>query len=210
MRGYKEHFLINISEPDAPRKILGGILRILSQLDSRKPLLVICIGTDRSTGDSLGPLVGTMLKSSGFKGTVFGTLDNPVHAGNLEEVLLSTDLTQYTVLGVDACLGLKEEVGSIIVKPGSLKPGLGVKKTLPPVGDLHIAGVVNVGGFMEYMVLQNTRLSLVMKMARAVALSIISLGDYVKEAPGGRGLTPEALMSVEPRQLLPEAYDPLR
>jgi len=30
-------------------------------------------------------------------------------------------------------------------------------------------GVVNVGGFMEYFVLQNTRLSLVMRMADVIA-----------------------------------------
>ncbi|MFY9218842.1 MAG: DUF1256 domain-containing protein, partial [Tepidanaerobacteraceae bacterium] len=55
--------------------------------------------------------------------------------------------------------------------PGSLKPGAGVNKKLPPVGNFHITGVVNVGGFMEYLVLQNTRLFTVMKM-----VDIISLG----------------------------------
>lgn len=30
-------------------------------------------------------------------------------------------------------------------------------------------GIVNVGGFMEYFVLQNTRLSLVMRMAHVIA-----------------------------------------
>ena len=41
------------------------------------------------------------------------------------------------------------------------KPGAGVNKDLPPVGDLYITGVVNVGGFMDYLVLQNTRLYLI-------------------------------------------------
>ena len=65
------------------------------------------------------------------------------------------------IIAVDACLGSYERVGFINIKKGSLKPGTALKKTLPEVGDFHISGVVNVGGFLEHMVLQNTRLYLV-------------------------------------------------
>jgi putative sporulation protein YyaC len=47
-------------------------------------------------------------------------------------------------------------------------PGAGVNKDLPPVGQLHITGIVNVGGYMEYMILQNTRLNLVMRLADVI------------------------------------------
>jgi hypothetical protein len=40
---------------------------------------------------------------------------------------------------------------------------------LPEIGDLHITGVVNVSGFMEHSVLQNTRLSVVVNMAKKAA-----------------------------------------
>ena len=49
------------------------------------------------------------------------------------------------------------------------KPGAAMNKKLPAVGDLHIHGIVNLNGFMEFFVLQNTRLSLVMKMADVIA-----------------------------------------
>jgi hypothetical protein len=45
-------------------------------LDS-KDLMFLCIGTDRSTGDSLGPLVGTMLEEAGYP-HVIGTLQYPL------------------------------------------------------------------------------------------------------------------------------------
>ena len=48
-----------------------------------------------------------------------------------------------------------------------------MNKQLPEVGKMHIIGVVNVGGFMEYLVLQNTRLSLVMRMAEVISESLI-------------------------------------
>ncbi|MNR31855.1 hypothetical protein D3C85_1493950 [compost metagenome] len=72
------------------------------------------------------------------------------------------------IVAVDACLGQVASVGCIQVAHGPLKPGAGVNKDLPPVGDIHVTGIVNVGGFMEYFVLQNTRLSLVMNMATVI------------------------------------------
>ncbi|BDG61858.1 spore protease YyaC [Caldinitratiruptor microaerophilus] len=168
-------------------------------------LLLLCIGTDRSIGDALGPLVGTFLEESGphpFR--VLGTLDRPVHAGNLAETVSEIGRTyrRPAVVAVDACLGRAESVGHITVAPGPLRPGAGVNKELPGVGDVHITGIVNVGGFMEYFVLQNTRLSLVMRMARRVADGVLvgmrSLSRYL--AAGTRalpapGATPSSLTS---------------
>ena len=135
-------------------------------------IVALCIGTDRSTGDALGPLVGTTLSEarSGIK--VQGTLDEPVHAGNLTQVLKGLSGEDALILAVDACLGQVSQVGTIALGLGPVRPGAGVNKVLPEVGQLHITGTVNVGGFMEYLVLQNTRLSLVIKMARVIAEAI--------------------------------------
>lgn len=130
-----------------------------------------CIGTDRSTGDSLGPLVGTYLKRMGYP-NVIGTLEDPLHAMNMENRLKGL---KSPVVAIDACLGLSSSVGSYKAEAGPLKPGAGVGKDLPGVGDYHITGIVNVGGFMEYFVLQNTRLSLVMNMAETIANTIKSM-----------------------------------
>lgn len=135
-------------------------------------IVVVCIGTDRSTGDALGPLVGSKLEEyNPLSLQVYGTLDDPVHAMNLSEKMeqILVAHPRSTVIAIDACLGQFSNVGNINVADGPLKPGAGVKKELPPVGSFHITGIVNVGGFMEYFVLQNTRLSVVMKMADIIA-----------------------------------------
>ena len=132
-----------------------------------RPLYWLCIGTDRSTGDSFGPLVGTMLKEHGVP-NVFGCLDEPVHAMNLEEIHFSLPDNAF-IVAIDACLGQAASVGRINVVAGPTKPGAGVGKDIGQYGDASIHGIVNVGGFMEYFVLQNTRLSLVMEMARLAA-----------------------------------------
>ena len=147
-------------------------------------LVIVCIGTDRSTGDALGPLVGSKLevRQSQYL-QVYGTLDEPVHAMNLSEKMEQIQRSHpcATVIAIDACLGQFSNVGNINVADGPLKPGAGVKKELPPVGSFHITGIVNVGGFMEYFVLQNTRLSLVMKMADVIASGLSKASAIVSD-----------------------------
>jgi putative sporulation protein YyaC len=138
-------------------------------------IVVVCIGTDRSTGDALGPIVGSKLQKLFPKRmTVYGTLDDPVHAMNLEETLSLIKKTHRFpfIIAIDACLGELKSVGMVTLANGPLKPGAGVQKKLPEVGDLHMTGIVNVGGFMEYFVLQNTRLSIVMRMADKIASAL--------------------------------------
>ncbi|MFC4305755.1 spore protease YyaC [Cohnella boryungensis] len=129
-----------------------------------------CIGTDRSTGDAFGLLVGSRLTELGYN--VVGTLDDPTHAENLMLRLLEVP-EGHVVVAVDSCLGHPSNVGCVRFKSGPLRPGAGVGKNLPSVGDYSLIGIVNVGGFMEYLVLQNTRLSLVMQMVQQ-AVEIIS------------------------------------
>ncbi len=164
---------------DAPMALQRLSHRIEMELRSLPPdvrIVVVCVGTDRSTGDALGPLVGSELaqrQSPHFD--LYGTLDEPVHAMNLEETLkrIVRSTPRRFIIAVDACLGQLSSVGCIQLGSGPVRPGAGVNKELPPVGDIHLTGIVNVGGFMEYFVLQNTRLNLVMKMSRVIAQSLL-------------------------------------
>jgi len=153
-----------------------GFPKIISDvLPTNREVVWLCIGTDRSTGDSLGPIVGSMLQKNGVA-NVYGTLPNPVHAGNLVETLhhIKECHNDPFIVAVDACLGKPEHVGYIKMKEGPMQPGAGVNKSLPFVGDAHIVGIVNEGGFMEYFVLQNTRLNLVIDMANKIAEGIVN------------------------------------
>lgn len=135
-------------------------------------VVILCIGTDRATGDSLGPLIGYKLMNLNLKHvTIFGTLEDPVHAKNLHEIihLIEEYHSDALIIAIDASLGRPENVGSITLGEGSIKPGSGVQKNLPEIGDLHITGIVNLSSFMNMSILQNTRLSTVMKMADMIA-----------------------------------------
>ena len=167
---------IDINQPDAFRKFSNTFCEILSEgMQDYESLVILCIGTDRCTGDSFGPLVGHKISGLSEENVyVYGTLDSPVHAKNLEENinLIYATHNKPFIIAIDACLGKMEHVGYISIGRGSIKPGSGVSKDLPEVGDYFITGIVNFSGFLEFMVLQNTRLSVVMKMADVIALGI--------------------------------------
>ncbi|RDV84586.1 spore protease YyaC [Ammonifex thiophilus] len=171
-------FRIHYGAPDASSRLAGELGRYLKPLlrHSSIPLVLLCIGTDRSTGDALGPLVGSQVAAASCPHYhVYGTLAEPVHAANLQSKLeeIYARHQRPFILAVDASLGKPESVGYINVGEGPIFPGAGVHKNLPPVGDLHITAVVNVGGFLEYLVLQNTRLNLVMQQAKVIAEALL-------------------------------------
>lgn len=167
----KVHVDSNLAAEEIGRALMSALK---PRLHHRSNLVVVCIGTDRSTGDSLGPITGTLLRERNTGVDVYGTLEHPVHATNLNEtlVLLSEKHRGAHIIAVDACLGKADNVGVVTVGSGSLRPGAGVNKDLPAIGEVYITGVVNVGGFMEYFVLQNTRLFLVYRLAETIAAGI--------------------------------------
>ena len=107
---------------------------IKTSKDSNQETIILCVGSDRSTGDSLGPIIGYKLKKSmQCDFYVYGDLTHPVHAANLAkymECINQTFINPY-IIAIDASLGRKDHVGLITLGTGPLRPGLGVKKKLP-------------------------------------------------------------------------------
>lgn len=139
-------------------------------------LIFCCIGTDRSTGDALGPLAGSFLASfHSFPFEIIGTLENPLHAVNLASTIekINEKPKAPYIVAIDACLGSERNIGHIVLQDGPLFPGKAVKKELPPIGDISIKGIVNVGGFMEMLVLQNTRLNVTYSMGHKIARALL-------------------------------------
>lgn len=147
-------------------------MKLIDIVPEGKEIVFACIGTDRSTGDSLGPLVGMMLQRAGFN--VVGTLNDPMHALTIEEkrIYIKDNYPEHFIIAIDACLGNAQNIGEVIYHKGGIKPGSAVKKDIEIVGDASIKGIVNIGGFMEYNVLQSTRLSLVYNMAEEIVNEI--------------------------------------
>lgn len=176
MKDYSPVYYINSKYPAASRE-LGKQLQLLLAPCASLPPVILCIGTDRVTGDSLGPLVGTFLKAYEKKNhlPVYGTLENPVHALNLNDVAkqIKKKHPHNPIIAVDASLGTKKHLGYITLGQGSLQPGAGVQKKLASVGDIFITGIINTAVPEAQMALQNTRLATVADMACCIAHGIL-------------------------------------
>ncbi len=165
---------VNTNEKMCQYRLNQEAYGLISEVDKQyKRIAVVCIGTDRSTGDSFGPLVGFMLsKYRIYDFDVYGTIVDPVHAMNLSQTVEKIDTDNTLVIAVDASIGRIDHIAHIGLSNGSIKPGSGVGKDLPAVGDVSFSGVVTMGGIMPQVMLQNTSLGLVYKMAEITANSI--------------------------------------
>lgn len=144
----------------------------------------LCIGTDRSTGDALGPLVGTRLEEYGVK-HVIGSLKHPCDADNLEARMAAVP-AGHVIIAIDACLGTPASVGSYLVSGQPLVPAESVGGNLPAVGHYSIAAVVNAKGPKPYWILQMTSLYKVMQMADEIAQSVAQVFAEQRESADTR------------------------
>ncbi len=165
----KKIFYFDSKERKAPYEFSSVLTNLLEDnLYGNKSLVFLCIGSDRATGDCLGPIVGYKLTGLQLSNlSIYGTLDQPVHAKNLKETVnkIYKEHANPFIIAIDASLGKSSHVGYFTLGEGPLKPGAGVDKDLPYVGDLFITGIVNLSGMFDQMLLQTTRLGIVMTLA---------------------------------------------
>lgn len=104
-------FYINASQRDSVLRISHTLKQcILDHQEKWSELVFLCIGTDRVTGDCLGPFVGQKLSSCSTPDfTVYGTLFQPVHALNLTAMysFIRKRHPEALIVAIDASLGQK-------------------------------------------------------------------------------------------------------
>lgn len=164
---------------------LFDMIQMIKEEGKTEGVVFLCIGTDRSTGDSLGPLIGYKLRGKRVEhAVVVGDLEQPVHAMNLEffSEMVKRRYPNHVVVAVDASVGNKDHIGCITLGKGSLKPGLGVRKELMAVGDIFLTGIVGGCGSGDPLMLQSIRLSVVMRLADCICDSIFLVEQFWKNA----------------------------
>ncbi|WP_300261688.1 spore protease YyaC [Clostridium sp.] len=137
--------------------------------------IIVCIGTDKCIGDCLGPLVGTLLKNKFFPLTVFGTLDSPIHALNLDKKIteILKSYPGYKIIAIDACLGDPKSIGEIHIRNEPVYPGKGVGKTLRSVGDISIIAIVDSYENIDSFTSRPIRLSFILDMSKVIVDSLM-------------------------------------
>ena len=155
------------------------ILRKKVQNLELSKLIFLCIGTDKITGDSFGPLVGYKLKNL-FYGKknieVIGDLENIVNTVNITQIIehIKTKYENPFLIAIDAAIANKVEIGRILVSDSKMNIGGSLNKKIY-VGDVSIKGIVSKDlkkPQCNFRLLQNVPLSTIMNMADCVVQGI--------------------------------------
>ncbi|MGG4488151.1 spore protease YyaC [Metabacillus idriensis] len=179
----KSKMKTEVKEIEAAARKLREIFQQAAQ--ENQEIVFLCIGSDRYVGDSLGPLVGTMLSENEIPFRIYGTLEEPVHAFNLKGILkeIQKPFKKPLIISIDACLGTQDQVGSFLFNKGPLAPGKALEKMLPEVGDYHFKAIVNyIDPLPASQFLNDTRLFTVMNLAKII-VSIISIAAQKETEP---------------------------
>ena len=152
-----------IDEFNAADKVAGELSPLLFS-----PPVFLCIGSDRVTGDSLGPIIGELLSTAA---PVYGNLAIPVTALNLVSVERQIRMTHpdRQIVAVDSAVGNPSDIGSIRVFAGGLKAGEAMGKNLPEVGDVSVTATVCA---KSAKALSSVRLGLVYNLAQKIAAAM--------------------------------------
>lgn len=159
-------------------------------------IILLCIGTDRITGDCFGPIVGSILinklKNYNIPNIdVIGCLEDNVSFQKIENRLLPK-LSQYKnplIISIDAALSNTNNVGEIFVKNSGIELGRSLNKRHKIFGDISIKAVVgkNMKCNQEnFRILQNIPLNKVMKLSNLVANGIIDV--MYKKVQSGKNI----------------------
>lgn len=167
----QNEFSFNLYNSLAPS---GTVLALKKVLPSAENIpVVLCIGSDLSVGDSLGPITGTKLKEKlrGLNCYIYGSLSKPITAHEVKYINEFLRLTHpgSPVIAVDAAVGASGDIGLIKVARRGVKPGSGANKKLARVGDVSIIGIIAEKSVFNFSILSATRLNIVYRMADIIA-----------------------------------------
>ena len=107
-------------------KCIQKLKENLEGLLKNKKIVVLCIGSDKVVGDSLGPAIGSLLiEGLQTDVIVYGSLQTNVNAKNLLLVrqMIKVLHPDRTLLCIDAALGQTCEIGTIQIYNHGLYPG---------------------------------------------------------------------------------------
>lgn len=165
-------YTVSLYGKNAASALTQAIGKLLSG-ENKMPVL-LCVGSDKITGDCLGPLVGYLLTERyGMPAYVYGTMRLPVTAKNVETAVrfITRAHPNCPVFALDAALSSSRDIGLVRLRDRGLCPGGAFGKGLPAVGHYSLTAVVNSGGRNNER-LFSTSLGRVLELAEMIAAGI--------------------------------------
>ena len=108
-------------------------------------IIILCIGTDKIIGDSVGPIVGSKLKSIENEYIkIYGTVGNNLDFLNTKKVVeeIYAKFENPFIITIDAALSKERETGEICISDGYIKVGNALDKSICFYSNINIKCVV--------------------------------------------------------------------
>ena len=122
--------------------------KIIKKINEKKysNLIFICIGTNKIVGDSLGPIVGEILKQNLKKKNVsiIGDLKENVNIKNISKYIkyIENNYTKPYIISIDSALSKTIAPENVFIIKKGLIPGSALKKESKEIGNISIKGIV--------------------------------------------------------------------
>lgn len=141
-------------------------------------ILFLCIGSEKICGDSLGPMVGTLLKEK-YKVPfpVIGTEEHPVNGVNISRYKehIKKYFPTHKIIAIDAALGEEKDLWEVRFREGGIKAGGAVGANNTMIGDVGILGVVGEKGKNAMQTLLNAPFPAVVNLAEKIAGAVLEV-----------------------------------
>ncbi len=139
--------------------------------------VVVCIGTPKVSGDSLGPKVGEILKERQLNAFVYGDNIHSVTALNFKDYrdFINKMHKNSLIIAVDAGLSTDDEVGEVKMSTSGISPGGALNKELGTIGNIGVLGIVGKSSKNNMSTLINASENLVTALATIIAERVIEI-----------------------------------
>ena len=120
---------------------------ILDLTEDYSHIIILCIGTGKIVGDSIGPLIGENIKLLENKYIkIYGDLNNTINFRNAREILteIYENFDKPYIITIDAALGSKDNIGQIVLNKGYIKIGKALEKNICFYSNINIKCVVGL------------------------------------------------------------------
>ena len=146
--------------------------------------VILCIGTSKCIGDSLGPLVGENLYNKINKSNIyiFGNLKNNITYQNVDIVLskINKQIKNSYYIVIDSALSDKENIGKVVISRNKMIIGSSLNKLNYEIGNLSIKGVVGENknsSIQNFNELNNVSINLIKNLSKHISNKILQTLD---------------------------------
>lgn len=153
-------------------KIMSSVLNLIE--NDTLPPVIMCVGSNNTAGDSLGPIVGELLTHKyNIRTYVYGTVNRPLTAANVIEVYNFIKKSHAgKIFVIDASLGNESDNGTIQIFKGGISPAAAFFKNMPCMGDYSLIANVNIFSSQNVVALASVRLKSIKALAENIAFAI--------------------------------------